>query len=149
MGIVSAGIYLPEPVLTAADIAEESGLPEWVVREKLGINQKRMAGPDDHPNQMAVWAAQDCLSKCDIPPEEIDVVLCTTEEWKEYLQWTAGIDLAYKIGATRAWGMDLHMRCCTTIGALKMAKDMMIADPDVGWVWGATCVKWGPCETDA
>ena len=56
-GIVSAGMYLPEPVLTAADIAEESGLPEWVVREKLGINQKRMAGPDDHPNQMAVWAA--------------------------------------------------------------------------------------------
>jgi 3-oxoacyl-[acyl-carrier-protein] synthase-3 len=105
-----------------------------VVCEKLGINQKRMAGPDDHPNQMAVWAAQDCLSKCDIPPEEIDVVLCTTEEWKEYLQWTAGIDLAYKIGATRAWGMDLHMRCCTTIGALKMAKDMMRADPDINTV---------------
>jgi hypothetical protein len=58
-------------------------------------------------------------------------------------------NIAHKIGATRAWGMDLHMRCCTTIGALKMAKDMMIADPDVGWVWGATCVKWGPCETDA
>ena len=67
VGIVSAGMYLPEPVLTAADIAEQSGLPEWVVREKLGINQKHMAGPDDHPNQMAIWAAQDCLSKCDIP----------------------------------------------------------------------------------
>jgi 3-oxoacyl-[acyl-carrier-protein] synthase-3 len=93
-----------------------------------------MAGPDDHPNQMAVWAAQDCLSKCDIPPKEIDLVLCTTEEWKEYLQWTAGIDLAHKIGATRAWGMDLHMRCCTTIGALKMAKDVMIADPDINTV---------------
>jgi hypothetical protein len=34
VGIVSDGMYLPEPVLTAADIAEESGLPEWVVREK-------------------------------------------------------------------------------------------------------------------
>jgi 3-oxoacyl-[acyl-carrier-protein] synthase-3 len=134
VGIVSVGMYLPEPVLTAADIAEQSGLPEWVVREKLGINQKHMAGPDDHPNQMAVWAAQDCLSKCNIPPEEIDVVLCTTEEWKEYIQWTAGIDLAYEIGATRAWGIDLHMRCCTTISALKMAKDMMTADPDINTV---------------
>jgi 3-oxoacyl-[acyl-carrier-protein] synthase-3 len=127
-------MYLPEPVLTAADIAEQSGLPEWVVRDKLGINQKRMAGPDDHPNQMAIWAAQDCLSKCDISPEEIDVVLCTTEEWKEYIQWTAGIDLAYEIGATRAWGLDLHMRCCTTIGALKIAKDIMIADSDINTV---------------
>ena len=73
MGIASAGMYLPERLLTATDIAEQSGLPEWVVREKLGINEKRMAGPEDHPNQMAVWAAQDCLSKCDIPPEEIDL----------------------------------------------------------------------------
>jgi 3-oxoacyl-[acyl-carrier-protein] synthase-3 len=131
VGIVSTGMYLPEPVLTSADIAEASGLPEWVVREKLGIHQKHMAGPDDHPNQMAIWAAQDCLSKCDIHPEEIDLVLCTTEEWKEYIQWTAGIDLAYEIGATRAWGLDLHMRCCTTISALKMVKDMMTADPDI------------------
>jgi 3-oxoacyl-[acyl-carrier-protein] synthase-3 len=134
VGIVSTGMYLPEGVLTAAEIAEQSGLPEWVVREKLGINQKHMAGPQDHPNQMAVWAAQDCLSKCDIPPEEIDVVLCTTEEWREYLLWTSGIDLAYQIGATRAWGMDLHMRCCTTVAALKLAKDMMIADPEINTV---------------
>jgi 3-oxoacyl-[acyl-carrier-protein] synthase-3 len=127
-------MYLPEPVLTAAEIAAESGLPEWVVREKLGINQKHMAGPDDHPNQMAIWAARDCLSKCDIPPHEIDVVLCTTEEWREYLLWTSGIHLAYEIGATRAWGMDIHMRCCTTVGALKIAKDMMIADPEINTV---------------
>ncbi len=58
VGIVSIGMYLPEPVLTATDIAEQSGLPEWMAREKLGINQKRMAGSDDHPNQIATWAAQ-------------------------------------------------------------------------------------------
>jgi len=134
VGIVSAGMYLPEPVLTAADIAVESGLPEWVVREKLGIEQKHMAGPDDHPNEMAIKAALDCLSRTDIPPEEIDVVLCTTEEWREYLLWTSGIHLAHEIGATRAWGMDIHMRCCTTVAALKMAKDMMVADPAINTV---------------
>jgi 3-oxoacyl-[acyl-carrier-protein] synthase-3 len=127
-------MYLPEPVLTAAEIAERSGLPEWVVRDKLGINQKHMGGPDDHPNQMGVWAAQDCLSRTDIPPEEIDVVICTTEEWREYLLWTSGIDLAYQIGATRAWGMDIHLRCCTTVTALKLAKDMMTADPEINTV---------------
>jgi 3-oxoacyl-[acyl-carrier-protein] synthase-3 len=127
-------MYLPDPVLTSADIAEESGLPEWVVRDKLGIEQKRMAGPDDHPNEMAIKAALDCLSKTDIAPEEIDVVLCTTEEWREYFLWTTGIHLAYEIGATRAWGMDMHMRCCTTVTALKMAKDMMRSDPDINTV---------------
>jgi 3-oxoacyl-[acyl-carrier-protein] synthase-3 len=76
----------------------------------------------------------DCLSKTDIPPEEIDVVLCTTEEWREYLLWTSAIHLAHEIGATRAWGIDIHMRCCTTVAALKMARDMMRADPDINTV---------------
>ena len=69
-----------------------------------------------------------------VRPEEIDVVLCTTEEWREYLLWTTGIHPAYEIGATRAWGIDLHMRCCTTVTALKMAKDMMSTDPDINTV---------------
>lgn len=134
VGIVSVGRYLPERVLTASEIAEASGLPEWVVRDKLGITQKHIAGPDDHPNQMAVQAARDCLAKTEIKPEEIDVILCTTEEWKEYLLWTAGIDLAHEIGASRAWAMDIHMRCCTTIAAIKQAKEMMLADDDVNTV---------------
>ena len=134
VGIVSAGIYTPEPVVTAAEIAERSGIPEWVIREKFGIEQKHRAGPADHTNQMAVWAAQDALARTDIPPEEIDLVLCTTEEWKEYLLWTAGIKLAHEIGATRAWAIDVQMRCGTTIAALKMARDMMIVDREINTV---------------
>jgi 3-oxoacyl-[acyl-carrier-protein] synthase-3 len=143
VGIVSTGMYLPKTFLTAAEIAEQSGLPEWVLSEKLGINKKYVASADDHPNQMAIWAAQDCLSRCDIKPEEIDVVLCTTEEWKEYLLWTAGIHLAHEIGATNAWAMDIHMRCCTTIAALKTAKDMMLSNSDINTVLiaGGYCIS--------
>ena len=134
VGIVSVGTYSPERYLTAAEIAEQAGVPEWVVREKFGINKKHIGGPDDHPNEMGIKAALDCLAQTDIPPEEIDVVLCSTEEWKEYLLWTAGIHLAYEIGARRAWAMDLHARCATTVGAMKLAKDMMIADPEINTV---------------
>jgi 3-oxoacyl-[acyl-carrier-protein] synthase-3 len=134
MGIVSAGMYIPSQFMEPEEIAERSGMPLWVVKEKLGIERKAVAGPDDQPNQMAVWAAQDALAKADLDPEEIDVVLCTTEEHKEYLLWTAGIDLAYRIGATRAWGIDLHMRCCTSVAALKIARDMMFADPEINTI---------------
>jgi len=134
VGIVSVGTYVPEPVLTAADIAEASGIPEWVIREKFGIAQKHVPGPGDHTNQMGIWAAQDCLSQAELAPDEIDVVLCTTEEWKEYLLWTAGIKLAYEVGATRAWAVDINMRCSTTIATLKMARDLMLADPEINTV---------------
>jgi 3-oxoacyl-[acyl-carrier-protein] synthase-3 len=134
VGIVSLGMHLPEGVMTAAEIAEASGLPEWVVREKLGIEQKYVAGPDDHPNAMAIAAAKDCLAKADVDPAEIDVVISTTEEWREYLMWTCGIHIAHEIGAVNAWGMDVHMRCCTTIAALRMAREMMVANDDVDTV---------------
>ncbi|CAN5733097.1 ketoacyl-ACP synthase III [soil metagenome] len=131
VGIAGVGIHLPRTTMTAADIAAGSGLPEWVVREKLGITRKYVLDPDEHPNDMALRAAQACLEDAGVAVDEIDVVLCTTEEWREYLLWTAGIDLAHRLGAHRAWAMDVHMRCCTTIAAVKTARDMMIADPDV------------------
>ncbi len=37
VGFVSAGMYLPEQLVTAADIALESGIEEWVSREKSGL----------------------------------------------------------------------------------------------------------------
>lgn len=134
VGIVSTGTYSPDNYLTAEEIAEASGLPEWVIRDKLGITRKFVGGPDDQPNEMGIKAALDCLSQAEIPPEEIDLVLCTTEEWREYNLWTSGIHLAYEIGATKAWAMDVHARCATTVGAMKMAKDMMIADPELNTV---------------
>jgi len=135
MGIAGLGHYLPPTTITAAEIAAESGIEEWVVREKFGIEKKHVMPDDMHPNDMAVLAADEALAEAGISATDIDVVLCTTEEWKEYALWTAGIDLAYRIGATNAWGMDLHMRCATTVSALKMAKSLMAEDEDIDTIY--------------
>ena len=39
-----------------------------------------------------------------------------------------------EIGAENAWGIDVQNRCCTTCSAIKIAKDMMIADEDINTV---------------
>jgi len=134
MGIVSTGTWFPETYITAAEIAEQSGMPEWVVREKLGIERKFEADPRDHPNEMAVRAARRAIERAGIDPLEIDVVLSTTEEWREYLLWTTAVDIAHEIGATRAWGLDIHARCVTTIAALKLARSLMAGDPAIDTV---------------
>jgi len=134
MGIVSTGTFFPDTYVTAADIAEQSGLPEWVVREKLGIERKYVADPNVHPNEMAVRAAKKAIDRAGIDPMDIDVVLGTTEEWREYLLWTTAIDLAYETGAKRAWGIDIHTRCATSVAALKMARSLMADDPSVDTV---------------
>ena len=134
MGIVATGTWFPESYLTAADIAGQSGLPEWVVREKLGIEGKYVADPRVHPNEMAVKAARIALDRAGLDPMDIDVVLCTTEEWREYLLWTTAIDLAWEVGARKAWGVDVHTRCATTIAALKLARSLMADDPSINTV---------------
>ena len=134
MGIVSTGTWFPDTYITAGEIARQSGLPEWVVREKLGIERKFVADPEVHPNDMAVNAARKAIDASGIDPMEIDVVLCTTEEWREYLLWTTAIDLAYRVGAKRAWGLDIHTRCATTVAALKLARSLMAGDPSINTV---------------
>lgn len=134
VGIVAAGTYIPKTYITAGEIAGLTGIPEDVIATKFGLVRKPVPGPDDHTNAMALWAAQDAVARAGIEPEEIDLVLCTTEEYKEYPLWTAGIKLAYDLGATRAWAIDVALRCSTTIAALKMAKALMLTDPAINTV---------------
>ncbi|NVB43315.1 3-oxoacyl-ACP synthase [Pseudenhygromyxa sp. WMMC2535] len=131
VGIVAAGAYVPAAKLSSADIAEATGIPEAVIREKFGIHQKPLPGPDDHTNAMGLFAARDALERAGIDASEIDLVLCTTEEWKEYPLWTAGIKLAYDLGADRAWAIDVQQRCGTTMAAIEMARAMMLASPGI------------------
>ncbi|WP_164670161.1 3-oxoacyl-ACP synthase [Virgibacillus doumboii] len=131
IGIVSTGIYIPEQKMSSKELAERSGLPIEVVEQKMGINQKPIPGEADHTCDMGVKAAKEALSKANMNPETIDLVIYIGEEHKEYPLWTAGIKLQHEIGAVNAWAFDTALRCGTTIAALKMAKDMMTADDEI------------------
>jgi 3-oxoacyl-[acyl-carrier-protein] synthase-3 len=122
------GIYLPQRHHTAAQIAEASGVPEAVVRDKFGITRKTVPGPDDHTNAMGVHAAREALTDAGVTADQIDVVISITEEHKEYPVWTAGIKTAHDLGATRAYAFDLGQKCGSGVLALRLAADMIRAN---------------------
>ncbi|MEC9406667.1 MAG: 3-oxoacyl-ACP synthase [Pseudomonadota bacterium] len=134
VSVTGLGTYLPEQRMTAADIATASGLPEWVVTDKLGIREKRLPGPDDHTNVMGLRAAEQALADAGIQADEIDVVISINEEHKDYPVWTSGIKLAHDLGASRAWAYDIGQKCGTSVLALKQARDLLVADPRVDTV---------------
>ena len=133
VGIVGTGIYIPEGRISAKEIAEKTqGVwAEDAIKNKLGFNQKPIPGPEDGTQSMGVKAALDCLKNTGIDPKDIDVILCMGEEWKEYPLTTSAIYIQEKIGAYNAWGIDLQNRCCTTVSAMKIAKDMLVADEHI------------------
>ncbi|MUV37694.1 Beta-ketoacyl-[acyl-carrier-protein] synthase III [Lentibacillus sp. JNUCC-1] len=131
IGIVSTGIYLPEKRMTSAELSQATGIPQDIVEQKMGIMEKPLPGEGDHTVEMGVRATRTALAKGGVDPADIDLVIYIGEEHKEYPLWTAGIKLQYDIGAVNAWAFDTALRCGTTIMALKLAKDMMTADPDI------------------
>ncbi|MHC1704682.1 MAG: 3-oxoacyl-ACP synthase [Tenuifilaceae bacterium] len=136
VGIVGTGIYIPQNRMTAKQISDATkGVwSEQAVIDKLGIIEKPIPGENDGTQEMGVKAGFDALKNTGINPKDIDLVICIGEEWKEYPLTTSGIYIQEKIGATNAWALDVQQRCGTTVAAIKLAKDMMIADPEINTV---------------
>ncbi|MEK5183696.1 3-oxoacyl-ACP synthase [Solibacillus sp. FSL W7-1324] len=131
IGITGLGMYLPEGRMTGAQIAEKANIPAAVVETKMGIIEKVVAGPNDHPVEMSVKAAKEAISEAQVDAKDIDVVIYIGEEHKEYPLWTAGIKIQEEIGAVNAWAFDVQLRCGTAIMAMKVAKSLMLADDSV------------------
>jgi len=132
-GIAGTGVYIPKTRMSAADISKATGgvWSEQAVIEKLGIVSKPVPGPDDGTQEMGAKAAIDCLKETKIDPKEIDLILCIGEEWKEYPLTTSALYIQDRIGAVNAWGIDVQNRCCTCCAAIKMAADILAADPEI------------------
>lgn len=136
VGIVGTGIYIPAPRMTAAELSQKTN-GEWseeAIIQKLGIIEKPIPGPGDGTQEMGVKASLDCLKNTGVSAEKIDLILSIGEEWKEYPLTTTGIYIQERIGAVNAWALDIQQRCCTTVAAMKIAKDMMFSDPDINTV---------------
>lgn len=138
VGIVGTGVYLPDNIMTAEDISKATNgfWSQEAVRNKLGIQEKRIPSSDikDGTQEMGVHAALDCLKNTGVNAEEIDLILCIGEEHKEYPLTTSGIYIQEKIGAFNAWAIDLQQRCCSTVSAMKIGKDMILSDKYINTV---------------
>ena len=135
VGIVGTGIYLPKGRMSAREIskATKGTWSEQAIIDKLGIREKVVPEntQSDGTQEMGALAALDALKNTGIDPLSIDVILSVTEEWKEYPLTTSALYIQDRIGALNAWGIDVQNRCCTTVSAMKMAKDMLIADDEI------------------
>ncbi|RUL55521.1 3-oxoacyl-ACP synthase [Lysinibacillus antri] len=131
VGITGLGVYLPKKRMTGEEIARIANIPVNIVKTKMGIDEKTIAGNDEHTVQMAIWAAKEAIQHAKINPKAIDVIIYFGEEHKEYPIWTAAIKIQEEIGATNAWAFDIQLRCGTAILAMKLAKSLMHSDENI------------------
>ena len=132
VGISAFSTYIPSRVQTSQYLADVSGIPRQVLEEKFGILSKPWAAEGEQVSSMAIKAAKAALKGRD--PKSLDVVIWTGSEHKDFPLWSAGPKVQYEIGAVNAWSTDVASRCASTQVGLKIARDMMIADPKVSKV---------------
>ena len=131
IGMVSYGLYTPETFETAADLATKSGLSPDEVTD-LGIARKCRPSGEDQPVAMAVKAAVQAFEKAkDVRPEDVDLVIWTGEEYKDYIAQTASIRLQEETGCKNAWAFDLVGQNVTSIQGLRVARDFILGDESI------------------
>lgn len=131
VGIAGIGSYAPPRIITAGVLAQETGIPENVLREKFGIRHVHRAGPDCHVSDMAAEAARCALRDAGIAPKDVDLVIYCGSEYKDYIVWSAASKLTQMLGATRAQAFEVYALCAGAPIALRVARTMMLSEPEL------------------
>ncbi len=131
VGIVGLGHFLPEGIMTAADLEAATGIPEAVVRVKLGLHQKHIAAPRETVSTLGVQAARRALADAGVGPEAVDAIIYFGSPHKDYHVWLAAPRIQHLLGASRAFCYEV---CGVSAGlpfALESARGLFAVRPDV------------------
>lgn len=131
VSLAATAAYLPETWMSAAEVAARSGIPEQVIVEKFGLRGKHIAAEDEHVSDLSVRAAEALLAEAALDPTEIDVVMYYGSMWKDYAVWQAAPWIAHRIGASRAYAVEYDNVSAGTPVALRIARDMLLAEDDL------------------
>jgi 3-oxoacyl-[acyl-carrier-protein] synthase-3 len=102
-----------------------------VIVEKFGLRGKHIAAEDEHVSDLSVRAAEALLAESGVDPAEIDVVMYYGSMWRDHAVWQAAPHIAYRVGATNAFAVEYANVSHGTPIALRLARDMLRAEPEL------------------
>jgi 3-oxoacyl-[acyl-carrier-protein] synthase III len=154
--IVATGRYLPERVLTNADLEKMVATTDEWIMERTGIRERRIADAGVGAAEMAARASRIAMDRAGILPGEIDVIVLSTATPDRLLPSTA-CDMQALLGATNAAAYDISAACSGFLYALSIAEGhiatgnaeiALVVSTEkmsgiVDWDDRATCVLFG------
>jgi 3-oxoacyl-[acyl-carrier-protein] synthase-3 len=114
--ITAVGHYVPEKVLTNADLEKMVDTTDEWIRTRTGIRERRIL-EQGATSDLCVRATQRLLERRKMDATEIEVIIVATVTPDMFFPATACI-VQEKIGAINAWGYDLSAACSGFLYAL-------------------------------
>jgi 3-oxoacyl-[acyl-carrier-protein] synthase III len=122
--ITGTGMYVPETVLSNADLERMVDTSdEWIV-ERTGIRERRIAAPEQASSDMALIACQRALAAAGLTPDQVDCIVVATTTPDRFLPSCAST-LQHKLGATRAVAFDMFAACTGFVFGLSIARSFI------------------------
>lgn len=118
--VTGVGSYLPEQIVTNADLAEfVDTSDEWIV-ERTGIRQRHKARDDQPTSDLAVEAARNALVDAGRTPAEVDLIVVATTTPDMTFPSVASI-VQRKLGVPTCVAFDVQAVCSGFVYALGVA----------------------------
>ena len=124
VSIIGTGSYVPEKILTNADLEKlVETSDEWIVT-RTGIKERHIAAPGEHTSDMAAKAARAAMQQAGVTAEEIDMIIVGTITADMAFPNTACL-VQKLIGAKRAICFDLSAACSGFLYGLEIAQQFI------------------------
>jgi len=154
--IVGTGSYVPDRILTNADLEKMvDTTDEWIVT-RSGIKERRIAPDWMCTSDMAVEASRRAMEQAGVGEEEIDLIICATITPDMPFPATACL-IQQKLGAKRAAGFDMEAACSGFLYGLEIGQQFVTSgtyntvlvvgaeklSTIIDWEDRSTCVLFG------
>ena len=132
--ILSAGSYVPERVVTNAEVDALIGesTSQWLI-DNVGIRERHWMQADQTTSDLIVAASHIALDRAGVKPDEIDLVIVSTDT-PDYLSPGTSVVALHKLGATKAGCYDVNSACAGWVMALDQGARYLVTEPSFKYV---------------
>ena len=122
--VLGCGSYLPERILTNAELAAKVDTSdEWIV-QRTGIRERHIAAEGEFTSHLAIKAAQAALDNAGIDAQDIDLIVVATSTPDLTFPATA-VQVQAALGITQGFAFDLQAVCSGFVYALATADNFL------------------------
>jgi 3-oxoacyl-[acyl-carrier-protein] synthase-3 len=124
--ITAVGSYVPERVMTNADLEKIVDTTDEWITTRTGIKQRRLAAESEYTSDMAAKAAQRAMEKAGVTASQIDLIVVATITPDMLFPSTAAL-VQNKIGARNAAAFDIEAACSGFLYALEIGQQFIMS----------------------
>jgi 3-oxoacyl-[acyl-carrier-protein] synthase-3 len=126
--IISTGSYVPERVLTNADVEKILGeaVDQWLI-DNVGIRERHIMRDDQATSDLAAEAARVALNRAQLGVKDLDLIIVATDT-PDYISPATASIVQAKLGAANAGTFDLNCACAGFVTGLDIASKYIATD---------------------